>query len=74
MEDLDMQETKRWCVRGVPTDVIDGFRNVAFEAGCPIAELVAEAFDLWWAESVIVLDEDAQEEEELEIDLSSENT
>ena len=47
-----MRNTKRWSIRGVPADVVDGFRRVAFDTGCPIAELVEEAFDVWWTECV----------------------
>ena len=53
-----MQDTKRWSIRGVPVDVVDGFRRMAFEAGCPIAELVEEAFEVWWAECVDDEDDD----------------
>jgi len=61
-----MQDTKRWSIRGVPIEMVDGFRTVAFEAGCPIAELLEEAFDLWWDECVTEDDESGETEEELQ--------
>lgn len=42
-----MSELKRWSIRSVPTDVIRGFRTVAFDNDLTIAQVLEEAFETY---------------------------
>ena len=42
-----MNKLKRWSIRSVPSDVIRGFRTVAFDNDLTIAEVVAEAYQIY---------------------------
>ena len=52
-----METRRRWSIRQVPETVIAGFRTVAFESDCSIAELLEEAFHVWWEQCVTEEDE-----------------
>jgi len=59
-----MRMSKRWTIRSVPDSVVEGFRFIAFDSGCTIAECLTEAYNVWTGESVIV--EENEDDDEIE--------
>lgn len=42
-----MSELKRWSIRSVPSDVIRGFRTVAFDNDLTIAQVLEDAYETY---------------------------